>query len=50
VAATKSARDKYFYLKEEAEKQEVKIEEAMLSHDRGLITIDKVQRISKKGI
>jgi len=50
LVASKNARDRYFDLKEEAEKQEVNIEEAMLSHDRGLISIDKVQRISKKGI
>lgn len=44
------AKERFFFLKQQAEQQEVCIEEAMLAHERGLIPLDKVQRISKKGV
>ena len=50
ISCSLDSRDRYFYLKKEAEKQEVCIEEAMLAHERGLISVEKVQRINKKGV
>ena len=44
------ARDRYFYLRQQAEQQEVCIEEAMLAHERDLIPIEKVVRVNKQGV
>ena len=46
----KDAKEKFYTLKEQALEQESIIEDAMKQHEQGQMTIDKVQRISKKGV
>ena len=47
VAASKN---QYFKLKEEAEISELRIEEAMLSLERGEIGVEQLQQISQQGL
>ncbi len=44
------SKDRYFSLKDQAVQNEVEIEEGMLAMERGKISIEKVQRVSNKGI
>jgi len=46
VKVSNVAKDKYFDLKWDVEKCEIQLEDAMLAHERGQVTIEKVQRIS----
>ena len=44
------AKENYFGLKEEADKCDMRIEEAMLSFEQGQIDVERVQQISKQGV
>ena len=46
----KDAKDKFYGLKEQAMEQEKAIEKAMVEHENGTLTTDKVQKISKRGV
>lgn len=43
-------KENYFELKQAADKAEIRIQESMMAHERGLVSIDAVQRINKKAI
>lgn len=44
------AQKTFFDLKEQAMEQEKLIEQAMIEHEQGVLSTDKVQKISKRGV